>query len=98
MRPLKTTLLLVAVIGVASWALFWVSRLNASADAPHEGSGEVTIAPAEAMHRLVDGNERFARQKMTAAHHDASRREAGKRDEKKRRIGRPPSEICSQFS
>ena len=76
MRPLKTTLLLVAVIGVASWALFWVSRLNASADAPHEGSGEVTIAPAEAMHRLVDGNERFARQKMTAAHHDASRREA----------------------
>jgi carbonic anhydrase len=76
MRSLKTTVLLIAAIGVASWALLWASRLNASADAPHEGSAEASVAPAEAMHRLVDGNERFASQKMTAGHQDASRREA----------------------
>jgi len=76
MRPLKSTLFLVTAIGLATWAFLAADRPRASADAPHEASDQATVAPAEAMHRLVDGNERFVDQKMASAHQDASRREA----------------------
>jgi carbonic anhydrase len=67
MKPAISTLLLMTAIGMASWA--------ALAEEPQHGSDAATVAPAEAMHRLVDGNQRFVQQKMTAAHQDAARRE-----------------------
>ena len=76
MRPIHSTCLLVTVIGVATGAMLFAPRSGASAGGPHGASDEPTVAPAEAMHRLVDGNERFVHQTMTAAHQDAARREA----------------------
>lgn len=78
MRAIRSSWLLVMAVGVASWALLSAERPRALADAPHAASDHAAdvVAPGEAMHRLVDGNERFVRQKMTAAHQDAARREA----------------------
>jgi carbonic anhydrase len=76
MRSAKSILLIVAAIGMANWGLLQADRPSASADAPHAASDGATVAPAEAMHLLTDGNERFVHQKMTSAHQDASRREA----------------------
>jgi len=78
MKSVRSSGLLVIAIGLASWALISAEQPRASADAPHAASDHAAdvVAPAEAMHRLVDGNERFVRQKMAAAHQDASRREA----------------------
>jgi carbonic anhydrase len=78
MRPVQSTSLLVIALGMAGWGLILAERPSASADAPHAtASGEAaSVTPAEAMARLAEGNERFVRQKMTATHQDASRREA----------------------
>ena len=74
MSRTRATFFVVTAIGLASWALISTERPTASADVPHPAAEEATVSPADAMHRLVDGNERFVQEKMAAGHRDASRR------------------------
>jgi len=75
MKRIESTWL-VAAIGVAGWTAFSQLRPLASAETPHETSAHAAaVAPADAMRRLKEGNERFVNEKATTARHDASRRE-----------------------
>ena len=70
MRSRKLTLLIL-VVGLVGLTV----RLPTLADTPRESHATTAIvAPAEAMRRLVAGNERFANQKMTGERRDAARR------------------------
>jgi carbonic anhydrase len=68
------TALLAGVMGVATWAMFSRPQPFVLADAPHQPTAVTLVAPAEAMQRLRDGNERFVDQKASTAQRDASRR------------------------
>src|SRR3954469_7916942 len=75
MRHLKA-MLLAAVLGVAGWTMFARQHPAAVADTPHHAAGEAAaVAPADAMRKLKEGNERFVNQKLTNTERDTARRE-----------------------
>src|SRR3954470_2309506 len=57
-RGLRATLL-AAVIGVATLVMFPPQSSTVSADPPADAPAQASVAPAEAMQRLRDGNDRF---------------------------------------
>jgi carbonic anhydrase len=73
MRFARITLLAVA-LGVAGLVTLCLQRPVALADALEPAHAE-PVAPADALRRLRDGNERFVNQKATASHNDGARRE-----------------------
>jgi carbonic anhydrase len=75
MGSIRAILLAIAV-GAMTWAMLLQHRPVTAAEAEHQSSAAAPmVAPAEAMRRLQEGNERFVDQKPATDHKDASRRE-----------------------
>src|SRR4051812_1388542 len=71
------TTLIAAAIAVVTWTISSQQRPTAWADPPHPPTTHAVaaaLAPADAMQKLREGNQRFVNQKATNAHRDVSRR------------------------
>lgn len=68
-------ILFAIAVALAAWAFLSARPFAASADAPNHAAADHLVAPAEAMQRLREGNERWVNTKPANDHKDSARRE-----------------------
>ena len=68
-------ILFAIAVALAAWAFLSARPFAASADAPNHAAAGHVVAPAEAMQRLREGNERWVNTKPANDHKDSARRE-----------------------